>query len=521
MLSSSTDSIEVITDIEVLRKLLTEREAEIESLKEAVFLLRRSLFGKKSEKLPEGVERGLFDEAEATAAASTAEAQHEEFASGLESEEEQQETITYTRPKARGKRKPLPEHLPREDVVIELPPEERICPEDGSLMTKVSEKVSEKLDVIPQQMKVIRTVRHVYSCKCCEEQMKTAPNPPQAIPKSIASEGLLAAIATGKFVDHLPLYRMETIFERAGVELSRGTMARWMVQVGELLQPLMNLLEEELLSSSYIQMDETRVQVLKEPGKTAESQSFLWARGRPGRDPIVLFEYDPTREGAVATRLLETYQGALQVDGYDGYNAVVAAENSNIVRFGCMAHARRKFFEASKASKKAGVANKALAYIQKLYRIEKECEAMLPDERKKIRQEKSQPLLDEIRSWLTEQIKGVPPQSSLGRALGYMDREWIYLSRYAQDGRVEIDNNFIENSIRPFAVGRKNWLFSDSVFGVKASASIYSLVVTAKLQGLDVYRYLKHVLAGLPKAQTLQDIEALLPRNCKDLRAPV
>lgn len=499
------ESLEQITDLDTFRAIVAQQAAEIESLREALIILRHQKFGKKSEKLPEGVERGLFDEAEAL----SSEAPQDDDAGDTE-------TLTYTRKKTRGKRAPLPEHLPREEVVIELPVEERVCPTDGTLLRKVSEEVSEKLDVIPQKMKVIRTVRYVYGCETCEECMKTAPLPPQAIPKGIASEGLLAAIATAKFVDHLPLYRMETIFARSGVELTRGTMARWMVKVGELLLPLLNLLEEELLASPYLQMDETRVQVLKEKGKTAESLSYLWARARPGKDPIVLFEYDPTRKASVAEKLLQEFQGALQVDGYDGYNAVTA--NPKLTRYGCMAHARRKFHQAAQASKKVGIANRALAYIQKLYRIETECELMTPDERHQVRKEKSVPLLHEIRTWLTEQIPKVPPESALGRALGYMDREWVYLSRYTEDGRVEIDNNFVENAIRPFAVGRKNWLFSDSVAGVTSSAAIYSLVTTAKLTGLDVYQYLRHVIKLLPAAQTLQDIEALLPRNCKALR---
>lgn len=500
--------IELTTDIEALRALALrqarvieqqreEHEAEVERLIEIVRLLKRKHFGKSSERTSTE-QLGLFNEAE-------------ELASQDEGAEEADETIEVPAHKrGRPRRKPLPEDLPREDRIIELSESERRCPTDGSLMEEIGADISEKLDVIPMQLKVIRTIRKKYACRACQEGVKTAPLPVAAIPKGIASEGLLAAIITWKFCDHLPLYRIESIFSRHGMELSRGTMASWVVRMGQLVQPLVNLLSERLLDGNYLQMDETRVQVLREPGKRAESQSYMWVRARPDPDdPIVIFDYDPTRSGDVPKRLLEGFTGRLQVDGYDGYSAVCRREG--IIRHGCMAHLRRKLFDASKSSKKPGIANKGLKHVQWLYKIEDQCRGWTAERRYALRQERALPILGELRSFITDTIGKIPESGLTGKALHYANNEWVYLERYVEDGRAEIDNNFVENQIRPFAVGRKNWLFSATVEGANASANIYSLISTVKLHGLDVYRYLRYIFELLPAASTLADLEQLLP----------
>jgi transposase len=257
-------------------------------------------------------------------------------------------------------------------------------------------------------------------------------------------------------------------------------------------------------------MDETRVQVLREAGRRAESQSYMWIRARPDPDdPIVLFDYDPSRSGAVPKRLLEGFTGRLQVDGYDGYAEV--CRRDGMIRHGCMAHARRKLFDASKSSKKPGIANKGLKYVQRLYKIEELCRGWTPERRYTLRQERARPILGDLRSFIADTIGTVPESGLTGKALHYANNEWMYLERYIDDGRVEIDNNFVENQIRPFAVGRKNWLFSATVDGANASANIYTLITTAKLHGLDVYRYLRYVFERLPAARTLADLELLLP----------
>ena len=282
-----------------------------------------------------------------------------------------------------------------------------------------------------------------------------------------------------------------------------------------LIQPLIKLLQDRLLAYDIIQMDETTVQVLKEDGKAAQSKSYLWLqRGGPPDKPVVLYDYDPGRGAGVPTRLLAGFTGYLQTDGYDGYNAVIA--KNKLMHVGCIAHARRKFSEAVNAQgkkKKRGKAHRGLALIQKLYRVEKQARKLDAEDRHACRQQQARPVLDELRAWLDEALLQVPPTSATGKALNYLNREWRKLIRYLDDGRLEIDNNGAENAIRPFVIGRKNWLFSDSVKGVKASANLYSLIETAKANGLEPYAYLRYLFTELPKAGTVEAIEALLPGN--------
>lgn len=478
------------------------KDAEIERLEEMVRLLRHHHFGHKSEKVEgkeEPTQLGIFNEAE------------------IETDNVVEETPSvavkgYHR-RGKPKRIKLPADLPREDVIIDLTEEEKHCPE-GHDLKLIGEDVSEQLDVIPAQVKVIRTIRKKYACPKCEGHVKRAPLPRTAIPKSMAGAGLLAHIATSKYSDGLPLYRQEHMWQRIGVDIPRTTMASWMIKVGELLTPVINLMEEDILESRYVQADETRVQVLNEAGKSAQSKSYMWVRSRNGSGvkPITIFEYDPTRGGEVAKRLFANYQGYLQADAYGGYNAICSQKG--IIRLGCMAHCRRKFFEAAKASKKgAGLANEAIEMIRKLYEIEEAVKDKKLDERHQTRIEKSKPILDEFRKWLDDNLGKVPPQSQLGMALNYAHNEWPYLVRYMDDGRLAIDNNAVENAIRPFAVGRKNWLFSDSVAGAKASAAIYSVMISAKQNGHNEYAYFRYLLEKLPLAEKAEDFEALLPHK--------
>ena len=414
-------------------------------------------------------------------------------------------------------RKKLPEALPRIEVIHELAANERICVHDGNSLTEIGEVSSEQLDIIPAKIQVIRHIRKQYACSC-GQCIKTAALPPQPIPKSLASPGLLAHITVSKYQDALPLYRQETILKRIGVELPRATLANWMIQAGHLIQPLINLLRDRLLAYDILQMDETPVQVLQEPGKTAQSKSYLWLqRGGPPDQAVVLYDYDPGRGAGVPQRLLEGFTGYLQTDGYAGYNAVV--QLNGLTHVGCLAHARRKFSEAVKAQgkkKKRGKAHRGLVLMQKLYRVETQARTLSAPERYVHRQRHARPILDTMRSWLDEALPQVPPMSATGKALNYLHNEWHKLIRYLDDGRLEIDNNGAENAIRPFVLGRKNWLFSNSVKGVNASANLYSLIETAKANGLEPYAYLRHVFTELPKAQTLEAIEALLPGNISE-----
>lgn len=491
------------TEIQSKDTALKSLESENGFLREALRLARIARFAAQSEKLPSN-QCELFNEIEALL----------EKAAGSLDQEPGDVTFVPGHTRAKPKRKPLPDHLPREEVVIDLPEEEKICPQDGAALKEIGSDISEQLDVIPARMKVIRTIRKKYACPCCEDTIRTAALPLKILPKSNAAPGLLAHIAVSKYVDALPLYRLEHIFKRNGIEIPRNTMASWMIALSEKLQPVYNMMEEDLLASGYVCCDETKVQVLKEAGKKPQSLSYMWVRARhgPGMSPIVLFDYDPTRAGSVPKKLLEGFKGYLQADGYNGYDDVCKREG--VTRVGCMAHARRNFFDAYKASgKKQGPAHDMLLLMKDLYKVEAKIKDLSVEERKRIRQEEATSILDKIKAWLDLNHPKHPPQGLLGKAIGYAQNQWPNLIRYLEDGRLAIDNNFIENRIRPFAIGRKNWLFSDTVAGAQASAMIYSILQTARGNGLEPYAYMRHLLAELPQRQTAEQIEKLLPHR--------
>ena len=485
---------------------IQQRDARIEQLQEQVRLLLARRFGASSEKLPEG-QLGLFNEAEAE--------------TGEEPEADAGTEVAAHR-RARAKRAPLPDTLERVDIEHELAESERTCPHHGVELERFAEVVSEQLDIVPAKVRVLRHIRGKYRCPSCEGHLRTAAMPAQPLAKSFASPGLLAFIVTAKYVDGLPLYRQQQQFGRIGVELSRTTLARWVVGMGELVVPLMNLLHEELLGRAYLLMDETTVQVLKEPGKAPESKSQLWAMMSPGPEPpIVVFEYDPSRSGDVPRRLLAGFAGALHTDGYSGYGPAV--REYDLVHLACWAHGRRGFTDVLKSlglnakrlpsnpPPKARRALHALQRIRTLYAIERRIRDASPEERRRVRQAESVPVLDALRDWLDDTLGKVPPSSPLGKAMGYLDNQWPGLVRYCDDGRYGIDTNPVENSIRPFCLGRRNWLFADTVAGARASARLYSLVQCAKVNGLEPYAYLRRVFTELPRAQSLADVEALLP----------
>ena len=472
-------------------------KAQVLSLQEQLNLALARRYAASSEKISPDQYR-LFDEAEAD----------------IETEPEAEEITVPAHTRRKRGRKKLPETLPRVDIVHELSAEERVCPHDGATLAEIGAVTSEQLDIVPAKIQVIRHIRKQYACKC-GQCIKTAALPKQPIPKSMASPGLLAHITVSKYQDALPLYRQETILRRIGVDIPRATLANWMIRSGMLIQPLINLLRDRLLDYDIVQMDETPVQVLNEAGKRAQSKSYIWVqRGGPPDQPVVLYDYDPGRGAGVPKRLLEGFKGYLQTDGYDGYNAVVAV--NGLTHVGCMAHARRRFNDAVKAQgriRKRGKAHRGLSLIRKLYRVEGQARKLTPDERYAHRQQHARPVLDEMRAWLDDALPQVTPSSATGKALSYLHNEWEQLIHYLDDGRLEIDNNGAENAIRPFVLGRKNWLFSASVKGVKASANLYSLIETAKVNGLEPYAYLRYVFTQLPRAQTVADIEVLLPGN--------
>lgn len=475
---------------------LTQQQTRIRALEELLAALKQRQFGASSEKISAD-QLALFNEAEC------------EYADVAEPEE----TISVPAHQRRSHRRiSISVELPREDIIHDLPTAQKICPHDGTALKQIGFESHEQLDIIPAQIKVLRHLRLKYACPCCEQHIVIAQKPAQPIEKSIASPGLLSFVATQKYVDALPLYRQAEIFKRIGVELDRTTLANWMVKCGQLIQPLINLLHETMLEQPMLHMDETVVQVLNEPGKTAQSQSYMWLL-RTTLQPAVLFHYAPTRSGDVPQHLLREFSGALMVDGYEGYSAV-CAQNA-ITRLGCWAHARRKFIEAQLPQKnkpgKTGKADQALAWIQQLYRLEHNIKLLSTDERLMARQQHAQPILDKLKIWIEKSILQVPPQTALGKALHYCHNQWPRLTRYVEHGDYPIDNNPAENAIRPFVIGRKNWLFSASQQGASASANLYSLIETAKANGLEPYAYLKKVFSELPNAKTLGEVEALLP----------
>ncbi len=344
--------------------------------------------------------------------------------------------------------------------------------------------------------------------------------PEQIIPKCIGTPGLIAFVLVAKFVDALPFYRQEKQFLRIGVEISRATMCNWAQKIAESFEILLMVLKKLILAGDLINIDETPVQVLKEPDRSSQTKSYMWIfRGGPPESPGIIFEYHPTRAGDVAAQFLKGYQGVVQVDGYSGYDFL--DKNKDILHMGCWVHARRNFMDVVKAAGKpkdgktnSGTADQALKYIKELYKIEKEAKqkGLINDDLLKERQEKAKPILDEFKRWIDSKVEEVPPKSLLGKAIGYVINQWPRLIVYADTGHVPPDNNMAENTIRPFVIGRKNWLFAGSPKGASASAAIYSVIETAKANGLEPYWYLRYLLDKLPEAMTEDDFKALLPQ---------
>lgn len=485
--------------------LLTNKEVIISTLLEQLKLARHQKFSPTSEKQSPQQDE-LFDEAEHLASLESTQDDSIE-------DEKNTESPTPRKKQKRG-RSVLPAHLKRVDIIHDLEASEKFCPHDGQPLHKIGEEISEQLEIIPAKVQVIRHRRFKYSCRCCEQGVHTAKIPKQAFPKSNASAGTLAYIAVSKYQDALPLYRLENIFKRSKVHIPRNTMANWMIKLGgEIFTPLINLMRDRLLEQALIHYDETTYQVLKEAGKTAQSKSYMWVglAGEQGKR-VVLFDYAPTRAGTVPTSLLDDFSGYLVTDDYGGYNAV--CKKNGITRVACWAHARRKFNDALKIQKvKTGKAQVAMNYIGKLYRIEKQCAELSNRERLTIRQKESSIIIKEMRVWLDKSLLQSPKQSKLGVALHYLNNNWSRLIEFLTDGIIPLDNNAAENAIRPFVIGRKNWLHSCSVKGAHASAAIYSIIETAKANGLDPYGYLKDIIEQLPLVESIEQVEALLPWN--------
>jgi len=404
-------------------------------------------------------------------------------------------------------------------VVHDIPEEEKKCICCGAPLVRIGEETSEKLDIEPARMKVIRHIRPKYACKECEgaqseHPVKIAPVAPQIIEKGIVTPGLLAFILVAKFCDAIPFYRQEKQFARIGVELSRVDFCHWAAEAALKCDPLIEIFLEQIRSGPVIQMDETRVQVMNELGRADTTLSFMWVmRGGPPEAPLILFRYHPSRSASIPLQYLSDYKGFLQTDGYEGYAEVGSLPG--IIHVGCFAHVRRKFDEASKASKNVGSAHEAMGRIARIYRIERELHAQTLSEEAFVAERKAQvlPILQDFKQWLDVKVLQVPPSLLLGKAINYTIGEWPKLLRYLDSPHLTPDTNLVENSIRPFCVGRKNWLFSGSPRGAHASATLYSLIETARANGVEPYRYLRYLFTKLPLAQSRKDYLALTPRH--------
>jgi transposase len=497
---------------ERLKGLLIDLDAKyrarIEFLEERVRFLQNELFGRKTEKRPpepDARQLPLFNEAEVL----------------VREKAEEEPLVVPEHTRRRPRRKPLPEDLPRVEVIHDIEEVQKVCA-CGAHLSRIGEEVSEKLDIVPAKIQVIRHIRYKYACKNCEgvesegPTVQIAPPPPELIPKGLATAGLVAHIAVAKYADALPLYRQEKLFARHGIELTRSTMAGWMVKAADRCEPLMRLLQRELISGPLVNADETPVQVLDEPGRANTTTSYMWVfrGGTPGKE-AVLYRYSPTRSGDIPREILGDYRGYLQTDAFSAYDGL----DRQVRLVGCFAHVRRNFVKVidarGKDSKKTGSAEVALDYIRKLYALEKVVrqQGLSPPELCDFRKDKAEGILSEFKAWIDNRIRLTPPKGLLGKALNYALNHWPKLIRYVEDGHITPDNNAAENAIRPFVVGRKNWLFAGHPNGANAGATLYSLIETAKACGLEPYRYLRFLFEKLPRVQTVEDYEALLPQR--------
>ena len=502
----------LVADRDALRDKCDGLNGEVRTLKATVSLLEerlkahlRQLFAAKSEARGTEQKDLFFNEAEASAPSGTPVA--EETTAEIE--------IPAHRRKKRG-RKPLDPNLPREIIRHELPESDRVCAHDGSVLVEIGVEISEQLDIIPQQVRVIQHQRVKYACPCCDESLKVTPAPARIIPKGLLTAPALAWVVTSKYMDALPLYRQAALLSRFGGDLSRNTLAASIVKVGEAVQPIINLLRDHLLDADLVHADETTIQVLKEPGKKAQTKSYLWAQATGSGPPIRLFGY---ARGRGASHAETWYAGikpgaALMTDGYEVYGGI--AEGNRLTHLGCWAHCRRYFVEAEAVIPKAArspeqPATQFITAIGELYAVESRARDLTSEQRHTLRQEHSRPVLQRIEAMLLKHLHAVVPGSLLGKALHYLSAQWPKLSRYVENSAWPIDNNLCENAIRPFVIGRRNWLFADTIAGAHASANLYSLIETCKANRIDPYAYLVSLFRKLPAALSADDFEALLP----------
>lgn len=417
--------------------------------------------------------------------------------------------------RSRGKRpQSLPKDLPREEIMVDVEAHEKICSCCNKERPKIGNEITEKLDIVPATLKVIRYVRPKYG-NCCEnESVVIAKLPRLFLPKCIATPALASHLIVSKYEQHLPLYRQEKIWQQHGVDFQRATMCRTILNSMDYCVPLLELLQQHIISYHYAQADETPVQVLNENGKRNTSKSYIWLyKGGPPDKPAFIFEYQPSRSGHCAQVFFENFRGHLQCDGYQGYGWI--EQDPHKSRGGCFQHARRKFTDVIKIDHQDSLAQQAIKMIGELYGVEKIAREnkLSFEERYILRQEKAVPIIEKLKIWLCDNVAKVPPRHKLGEAFTYVLNQWPHLITYLKNGEYEIDTNLIENQIRPFALGRKNWLFHGSPAGARAGAMAYTLIATAKANNLIPFEYLRYIFQNIRDCYSAHDFAKLLPFN--------
>lgn len=501
--NNTTENREQILEEKVAQQALQieELEAKIRLFEEYFRIQQHKNYGASSEKSnPDQV--SFFNEAEKLAA--------------QVSEEPNLEEVVSNRRSGRSKSKKTYEDLPVEEIHYTLIEDEQHCPNCDHDLHEMKTEIRKELKVIPPQVKVVHHVKHVYACRNCDVNgdtgtIITAPSPKPILPGSMASPSLVAFIMEKKYNQALPLYRQEGAFINYGLDVSRQNMANWIIHsANDWLSLIYDRLHAHLLKEAVIHADESVLQVLDDP-KKGNNYMWLYAVAKAGRQKICLYDYQPSRSQKHPKEFLKGFAGYLQTDGYEGYNAV-----ENITRVGCMAHARRKFNDVLKALPKEAQASdtktqEALNFFRKLYQIEGRCKDMSPDERYKVRQTEAKPLLETFREWLSQ--TNALPKSKFGEAVKYAVKQWSNLTTYLEDGRIAIDNNLAERAIKNFVIGRKNYLFCKSPKGATASAICYSIIETAKQNGLNPFEYLKYLFEQLPNVDVENPVvlDALLP----------
>lgn len=478
------------TQLELKDSQLSKNKILIQNLESALIELKKYRFGSSSEKQKNKDQLPLFNEIEFI-----------DDTKKLPKEPKKN--------KKTGKRDTLPDNLERINKEHDLDEDQKKCPHDQSKLKHIGNVTTEQLYFKPAVIKVVKHIQYKYACQCCGKYIITAKRPKDIIPKSIATAELLSYITISKYADALPLYRLTNMFKRLNVKITRQNMANWMIKCSIAIQPLVNMIQDELYNQPCVHIDETPIQVLKEPGKKAQTKSYMWVQ-RAGDN--IVFNYHPNRSTEIIEELFENYSGAIMTDGYGAYDK--ATNKYSIKHLGCWVHARRYFIKVTEQGKNPN-AQKMINLIGELYLVEKQIKNEKPDKRYEYRQIKSLPIITNIKGHLDTVLHSTAPAGLMGKALNYLHNQWPKLIAYIEDGQYPIDNNAAENAIRPFVVGRKNWLFSNTPSGAHASANMYSLIETAKAHGLNPQAYLDHVYKEIPLVESIEGYEKLLPWNFK------